>query len=260
MIRVLPCRLGLGACVRRRSIAIVWLGAAALAWSAALAIEIAIDLRAQAIAGGDAAIYIGSLAIAAAAIWSAAVAIFQLALRIALRHGVRGRVGLLIALTAIATARRPAFGPCWSRATSISRQAYAGAVRIALLAILVAGWLGLWLWHAWGMSPSCGRAGAARSPRAGWRRSSRVLGVRRRRVGDLFVLLDGLSRPYLPLAEVLLFPSWLVAATLAFRGVRVGDRAGARGAAAMAVGASWPRSPRAGRSSRCARPTRCAAP
>lgn len=214
--------------------ALVWLGASTLAWTLALAVELA--LRVPSAGSTGSLLYAPSLALLASLRWSLAVALVHLAVR-ALR--ARGAWAVVVPWSALGVvAMQPAYRLSGDLVSGdwISEQSYAPTLRWVLCTALVVDWMLVWLWHAWGTEPVV-RGAWPFATRAKARLAANIifwlLGALSLPV--LFVVLGGPLRPYAALAEQLLFPTWLVAATLAFRCLRARPRAGAIAAALALV-------------------------
>lgn len=202
--------------------AFVWLGLSTLGWLIALAAEMMLRDVSQSFGGS--AILLPAVSLVLSVWFGASVGACHATARWLDRRGLHrwrwicAALGILAIWPAVELSSVLVQGP-W-----ISAQRYVRAVRWALLTVFVCGFVTLWLWHAWGTSTTLRSRVYSKLPRC----ASRIEGVfwltGLAGLPLLYLLFGGLLRPYALLAERLLFPSWLLATTVAFRLGRVRRR------------------------------------
>jgi arylsulfatase A-like enzyme len=198
------------------SAALAWLGLSTAGFTFLLAIEFLLRVGSSDI--GAAIIYLPAVALENTVRFSLGVGCFHVGLyglhRLRLRRWPWAAAGLLgVALPAIHALAGTLVAGAW-----IAEQHHLRAIQASIVVILESAWLALWLWHAFGALSGNAKSLAAPAHRllrpveeaVYWLAGGLALPC-------LFVLYGGLLRPYSALAERLLFPTWLIASSIAYR-------------------------------------------
>jgi hypothetical protein len=221
--------------------AVTWLGLATLASLLMLGIEL--WARAPAAAGPGALPYLAVLSLCGTLVGSLIVG-WAHAARLA--FGKRPVPTALAIWALLGVAVLPVIVDVSAALTAgawIARQPHVRELRWAMAGGLLLCWQLLWLWHAFGASDDLRARMQARLRLT--ERGARVAHAAFA-IGGVLVLVAvsaavaGVLGPYARIAQQLLFPCWLICATLAFSLRRVHSRAAQRTAVVVLCACTWP--------------------
>jgi arylsulfatase A-like enzyme len=204
----------LQAVAKLAALAFAWLGLSTAAWALVLAIELSPHGAPPEL--GKTAAHLPAIALRTSALFSVVVLAVHM-LRFALLRFTRRALGwVTVALCAAAAMPSYELSAFLTEGAWIASQPYVRVVQTMLFLMLLGGWLGAWLFHAFATVAALRPRWAATGRRA---LAFHIVGAAAGAgaIASAILLLSSVLRPYGALGERLLFPTWLIAATLAFR-------------------------------------------